>query len=412
MFLLFAGLSKTVTSSEENMDLITSGKNKSAWFMDAKPVAYTKLAADITVNDVIVGGGISGVTVAYFLSKAGRNVALVEDGYIGSGESGRTTAHFNYAVDARYYKIKETLGEEAARVVMESHKEAIDAVEKNVATEKIDCDFKRINGYLYPRKHGDYDELTKELEVLRQIGNNEVELVEQAGTKPFDPGRCLLFPRQAHFNPLKYLVGLCGAITRQGGKIYTETHVTDFEKSGVKTAEGNRIAAQNIIMTTNAPVQTSLKMHEKQAPYRTFVVATKVPKGSVTSALLWSTSLKDDSLGNSYTYIRTSPIDKNFDVLIVGDLDHKTGQVDDGNIRLTNIQKWMKQHYPSSEEVLYAWSGQIGNSAGGLAFIGREKENFYVATGFSGNGMTYGTIAGILVRDLILGKENAWTKDL
>jgi nitrite reductase/ring-hydroxylating ferredoxin subunit len=97
-------------------------------------------------------------------------------------------------------------------------------------------------------------------------------------------------------------------------------------------------------------------------------------------------------------------------MLVVGDLDHKTGQADDGDTRLTKIQEWIKQHYPSSGEVLYSWSGQIGNAAGGLAFIGREKNNLYVATGFSGNGMTYGTISGILIRDLILGKENAWAK--
>ncbi len=376
--------------------------------MNSKPIDYCKLTEDLTVDDVIVGGGFSGVTTAYLLSKAGRNIALIDDGYIASGESGRTTAHLTYVLDSRFYSIKDSRGEDIARKAMESHRLAIKMIERNVADIETNCDFERVDGYLYPNQENTKDELTRELETLKQLGNNEVQLQEKAGTQPFDPGVCLKFPNQAQVHPIKYLGGLCGAIARNGGKIFTQTHVSEFSGSGVKTDEGKKVTAKNVVIATSVPVNRKAKMHAVQAPYRTYVTAFKVPKGSVSRALFWSTSLDMGGLANSYTYIRIHPISGEFDALIVGAEDHKTGQADDANRRFSLIQAWTKERFPDSGEVLYAWSGQIMNPGDGVGFIGRDKDNFYVATGYSGNGTTYGTIAGMVISDLILGRENSW----
>ncbi len=394
----------------ENMDVVTSGRNAPLWFRDAQPIEYSKLTKDLTVDDVVVGGGFTGVTTAYLLSKAGRNVALVDDGYIGSGESGRSTAHLTYALDSRYHQIIHMHGEDIARKVMQSHKAAIDLIEANVSREGLNCDFRRVDGYLYLNEESSEEELTKELEALKQMGNDDVQFMEHAGTSPFDPGLCLRFPMQGRVNPLKYLGGLCREIVRNGGKIFTETHITDFESPTVKARSGNKITAQNIVVATNVPVNMRAKMHMKQAPYRTYVVAFKVPKGHVSDALYWSTRLEQGGLANSYTYIRIHPLDEESDALIVGAQDHKTGQADDGMQRFATIKAWVKQHFPQSGEAIYAWSGQIVNPGDEIGFIGRDKDSLFLATGYSGNGTTYGTLAGMVLSDLIFGKENDWAE--
>jgi glycine/D-amino acid oxidase-like deaminating enzyme/nitrite reductase/ring-hydroxylating ferredoxin subunit len=393
---------------KENWDKITSGSSKPIWFYNAKPVDYPKLSEDVTVDDVIVGAGFTGVTTAYLLSKAGRQVALVDDGYVGSGESGRTTAHLTYALDSRFYEIVDSVGENVAKKAMVSHKKAIDLIEENVKQTKVECDFNRVNGYLFVNQQGSKEELTKELDALKQIGNTDVEHLNSSSTSPFDVGECLRFPMQGRINPLKYLGALCGEITKNGGKIFSQTHITDFNGSEVKTENGQKINAENIVIATNVPVNRTAKMHMKQAPYRTYVVAFLVPKAYVTDALYWSTSLDQKGLASDYTYIRLQPLNGENDVLIVGAKDHKTGQTDDGGQRFDTLKAWVKEHFSQVGDVIYMWSGQVVNPGGGLGFIGRDKDNLFLATGYGGNGTTYGTLAGLAISELILGKTNDW----
>ena len=134
----------------ENWELHTSGQNESSWFKDiGRPLKFDKLSENISVDVAIVGGGIAGVTTAYLLSKSGKSIALLEDGYIGSGETGRTTAHITHALDDRYYNIEKKHGATSARIAAESHTSAIDFIDRTVKEEKIDCAFSRLNGYLF-----------------------------------------------------------------------------------------------------------------------------------------------------------------------------------------------------------------------------------------------------------------------
>src|SRR5689334_15268656 len=132
----------------------------------------------------------------------------------------------------------------------------------------------------------------------------------------------------------------------------------------------------------------------------------RVPKGSVTHAQYWDTP-------NQYHYVRPQSIkdDDREEILVVGGEDHKTGQEHNGAERFGRIEQWTRERWPQVGEVEFRWSGQVMEPVDGIAFIGRnplDDDNVFIATGDSGQGMTHGTIAGMLLSDLIQGRKNPW----
>jgi glycine/D-amino acid oxidase-like deaminating enzyme/nitrite reductase/ring-hydroxylating ferredoxin subunit len=387
----------------------TSGKNISYWIDSDPGKSFLPLDKDLTCEVVVIGAGIAGLTTAYLLAKAGKVVAVVEDGNIGSGETGRTTAHLVNAIDDRYYDLEKYFGKEGARFALESHTAAVDRIERIVKEEKIDCDFKRLDGYLFLHPTDTIESLQEDLKASREVGLSDIELMERAPISSFDTGPCLHYPNQAQFHPMKYLNALADRIVQLGGNIFTQTHASDFHRDGIETSNGFRISAGQIVVATNTPVNDRVTMHTKQAPYRTYVVAFGVNRDSIPHLLLWDTG-DQNHRPYPYHYIRLQKIDDSTDLLIVGGEDHKTGQADDWKERFDNLEAWTREHFPEVGKVLYRWSGQVMEPVDSLAFIGLNPgdENVYICTGDSGNGMTHGTIAGILICDLILGVENPW----
>lgn len=379
------------------------GKNISYWQASEDGLQTDSLAESIETDVCIIGGGISGLTCGYLLTKAGKKVIVIDDGAIGGGETARTTAHLSNAIDDRIYRIAEWHGEEKARLAVDAHTRAIDQIEQIVTEEQIDCDFSRLDGYLIEAEDG-ADDLQKEFEAARKI--MQVEMVERAPIKDFDTGECLKFPFQGQFHILKYLSGLAKAIEQNGGKLFSDTRAVEWKGAGkpeVKTANGQTIRAKSIVLATNYPIKS--KMFAKLPAYRTYAIGARVPKDSVEKCLIWDTA-------DPYIYVRIQAED-DYDVLIVGGEDHRTAQEDDGEARFEKLWQWTQKHFPMAEEVLYKWSGQFAETHDGLAFIGRfsdDEPNVYLITGDSGQGMTHGTIGGMLVSDLILGRENPWTE--
>ena len=364
-----------------------------------------------TCDVVVVGGGIAGLTTAYVLSKAGAKVVVVEDGNIGSGETGRTTAHLVNAIDDRYYDLEKYFGKEGARLAIESHTAAVDRIEQIIKQERIRCDFKRLDGYLFLHPTDSIESLHEDLKAAGEVGFTRIKLIDNAPISTFDTGPCLHYPDQAQFHPMKYLNGLADRIVKHGGQIFTGTHAADFHSSGVETSTGFRLDADHVVVATNTPVNDRVTMHTKQAPYRTYVVGLRVPRNSIPYLLLWDTG-DQNNRPYPYHYIRLQKMDDSSDLLMVGGEDHKTGQADDWEHRFNNLEAWTRERFPMAREVLYRWSGQVMEPIDSLAFIGRNPgdENIYICTGDSGNGMTHGTIAGMLISDLILGISNPWTE--
>ena len=388
-----------------------SGQTTSIWMATSNEIPSDGALATHTSADVcIVGAGIAGMTTAYLLAREGKQVVVLDDGPIGGGMTGRTTAHLVNALDDRFYELERLHGERGAQLAAQSHSAAIDRVEMIVKAEEIECEFERLDGYLFVPPDESKEQLENELKATHRAGLTDIEMVDRAPIKDFDTGECLRFPRQGQFHPLKYLAGLAKAIRRDGGRIFAGTHASKIEGGDVariETSDGHIVTADAVVVATNTPVNDRYVIHTKQAAYITYVIGARVPRGSVTKALYWDTP-------NPYHYIRLESIRDDLnahDVLIVGGEDHRTGQAHDANKRFALLQEWTRTRFPMIEKIEFQWSGQVMEPLDSLAFIGRnplDEPNVFIATGDSGNGMTHGTIAGILLTDLIIGRENEW----
>ena len=389
----------------------TSGTSESIWVATESTPEESTLSKDTNTSVCIIGAGIAGLTVAHLLAREGKAVVVLDDGPIGGGMTARTTAHLTNALDDRFYELERLFGEEGSRLAAQSHTAAIDRVEAIVHEEKIDCEFERVDGYLFIPPDGRMKVLEDELPAAHRAGLTEVRRVERAPLESFDTGPCLHFPRQAQFHPLKYLTGLARAIERDNGEIFSGTHAEEIEGGSdayVTTTGGYKVTADAIVVATNSPVNDRFAIHTKQAPYTTYVIGARIPRGSVPTILLWDAP---PDLWDPYHYIRVERAGDH-DVLIVGGEDHKTGQKHDGAQRWGKLEQWTRNRFPMVEEIEYRWSGQVMEPFDCLAYIGRnpaDADNVFIATGDSGMGMTHGTIAGILLTDLIMGRENPWT---
>jgi glycine/D-amino acid oxidase-like deaminating enzyme/nitrite reductase/ring-hydroxylating ferredoxin subunit len=395
-----------------------AGATISFWERTAQKFYSAPISEDVTTQVCVIGAGIAGVTTAYLAAREGRDVVLIDDGPVGGGMTGRTTAHLVNALDDRYFEFEKMLGEECARLCAESHTAAIDRVEEIVKSEKINCNFERVDGYLFLPPGGSVSELKDELEAVHRAGLTEVERVEKLPVGDFNTDGVLRFPRQAQFHPLDYLNGLARAIVDLGGRIFTGTRaikIQDGDPVKIETSNGRTITARAAVVATNCPINDRLVIHSKQAPYATYVIGMRVTR-DVEHALFWDTALtaedEKQKLGPvAYHYVRFAR-DEQGDVLIVGGEDHKSGQAEDFEQRFAKLERWTRDHFPFVGDVTDRWSGQVMEPVDGVAYIGRNPgdKNVYVVSGDSGNGMTHGTIAGILIVDLIAGRENPWAK--
>ncbi len=367
--------------------------------------AHGKPHADVCV----VGAGIAGLTTAYLLLREGRSVIVLDEAPLGSGQTGHTSAHLASAIDDRFIEIERQHGLKGSQLAYESHAAAIDTIEQISRLEKIACQFARVEAFLSSMPSDPPDLLDQELKAAKRAGFADVEKLSRGG---LHHGPRLRFGNQAKFQPLLYLIGLARAITRMGGRIHTGKRVKDVqgadpEKQTAGFAQikgGVKVTADYMVVATNtpSPINDWFGIYTKQASYQTYVVGAAVPRAAIPDALYWDT-------GNPYHYVRLQRLrGKKSDFLLIGGEDHKTGQFPEGAAPFMKLETWGRQNFPMMGEVCYRWSGEVQEPADCVAFIGRaltDKENVFVATGDSGMGLTHGTIAGLLITDLIMGAK-------
>lgn len=394
---------------------ITSGNHLSYWTESVMPSEFSKLDQSMEVEVVVVGGGIAGLMTAYGLITRGRKVTVIEDGVIGSGETGRTTAHLTAALDDRYYILEKLFGKEDTRLAASSHQQAINYYQHIIEKENIECDFKRLDGYLFLHPSDKPEHLEKEFSAAASAGL-EVEICEQVpGIADAGPG--IIFRNQAQLHPLKFLNGLAEAIIRHGGKIFTNTHAKEISSKGIATPEGHIINSDFVVVATNSPVNNKVIMHMKQTNYRTYVIGLQIAKNSMQPALWWDTGDFDVNKDvPPYHYVRLQPLDDSFDLLIVGGEDHLVGLTEPGHTseseRYSTLETWAREHF-NCGPVIYKWSGEVREPIDCLAYIGRnpmDEENVFIVTGDSGNGMTHGAIAGLMLPELMEKKDHPWRR--
>jgi len=373
----------------------------SLWTATAKLPTFPRLAGDPRADVAVVGGGIAGVTAALLLQRAGKRVLLLEARRVGAGETGRTTAHLTQLLDARYHVLEAKFGGQGAALAAQSAAAAIDRIETHVREFGIDCGFRRVPGYLYAGTERERKALEREYEALRGAGiaaswTGEVPL-------PFPTKGAVRVEGQAQFHPLEYLAGLVRQFVSAGGEVCEHTRmldVDDGEPCRIATDSGTLLAG-DVLVLTNVPVSNRFAIHTKIAAYRTYAVAAK--DGAERPLGLF------EDLADPYHYIRWQDTsDGRF--VIVGGEDHKTGKEEDTERPFRALEEYTRARFPGLE-ISYRWSGQVIEPSDGLPFIGKNPgaAHVYVGTGFSGTGMTFGTLAAMILSDAALGAPNPWS---
>jgi glycine/D-amino acid oxidase-like deaminating enzyme/nitrite reductase/ring-hydroxylating ferredoxin subunit len=385
-------------------------RTKSLWMQVQVAPDAPRLSGDERCDTLIVGSGIAGLSAAYELTIAGQAVIVLDRGAIAGGMTSRTTAHLSPVCDDGFSSLIKLRGEETARLFHESQSAGVDRIEAIVREHDIACDFRRLDGYLFPAVHMKLsearDEMTRECEAARKAGV-AVERVTGVPFEHLDNAPALLYSRQATFHPLKYLKALVAVMESKGARFFAHSAVTKIdERDGaitVTTEDGASVTAPRAIFATNAPINNRVAIHSKMAPYRTYAMAFSIPRGSLPDALYWD-------MADPYHYVRLNPGRGDVDYLIVGGADHKSGEANDGDVRFQSIEAWIRRLVPQLGNEMHRWSGQILDTIDYCGFIGRNprSENTYVATGDSGQGMTHGAVAGLLLKDLIVGGSSPW----
>lgn len=384
----------------------------SVWTDDTTMPEAAPLEANRRVEICVIGGGIAGLTTAYLLGREGRKVLLLDDGRLAGGQTQRTTAHLSNVIDDGFARLERTHGKNGARLAAESHTAAILKIESIVREERIDAGFERLDGYLFLGAGGEPRRLQHELESSRRAGL-DVEPVTRAPLAGYDTGPALRFRGQAQFHPLEYVAGLARAIVRDGGQIHTGTKVSGVTGGPlvrVRTEAGPVVVADAAVVATHTPFNDREAIHTGQAGTMTYAIAATVPAGSVAKALYWDTG-DPSHYARLQRLPRTGSDADEAEVLIVGGENHRTGQAGHARPRYDRLEAWARERFPMIREVVYRWSGQVRETIDGPGFIGKTPldHGVYIATGDSGMGMTHGTLAGILLTDLLQGRKNRWS---
>lgn len=381
------------------------------WTERVRAPQLPTLHADLIADVCVVGAGIAGLSIAYMLALDGHSVVVLERGRVGGGQSERSSAHLSNAIDDRYVQIEKMHGVSASRLAAQSHTVAIDRIDAIVGVERLDCQFERVDGFLFHAPESETD-LDLEFAAARRAGLP----VERLARTPVSDlgGPCLRFPDQAQFQPARYLAGLCRAAERRGVRLFTNAHVAAIESDEpgrtvhLSTRSGEKVHAAAAVVATNTPIHERVAIHTKQTAYRTYVVALEVAADAVSPALYW------DDL-DPYHYVRVHREPGSYtDMLIVGGEDQRIGPLAQGeaDLRYQRLEAWARKRFPTLGRTRARWSGEVFEPVDGLAFIGRSPGagSVFMATGDAGMGLTHGTIAGILISDLVAGRPNPWAK--
>jgi glycine/D-amino acid oxidase-like deaminating enzyme/nitrite reductase/ring-hydroxylating ferredoxin subunit len=383
-------------------------ETRSIWMSEPMP-SFATLDGDRQADVVVIGAGITGVTTAWLLARRGRRVMVIDAGEVGGGETARTSAHLTWVLDGRLSRLMSRFGREDATVAVRAHQAAIDWIESTTGTLGLDCDFRRVPGFLYcddDRCQVDGQDgrklLAEEREAAGELGLH-ARLIPSAPL-PFATGPALRFEDQAEFHPRRYLRGLVEALAAEGTALFERTRVLaveDGEPCRVTTERGV-ITANAVVVAAHVPVINKVFLHSKLEAMRSYLLAVSTGQPHP-DGLFWD-------LGTPYHYWRNVRVGGQ-DLLLVGGADHKVGETDDTEGAFRQLEAYLQQRLGRTT-LAARWSGQIIEPVDGLAYVGRNSmsKHVFVATGYAGNGLTGGTVAAMILADEVGGSEHPWSE--
>lgn len=378
--------------------------NESYWHAFQAP-AFPPRDLPRHVDVVVIGGGITGLTAARLLKSSGKRVAVFERERIGSGETGNTSSHLTFVTDTLLTDLINRFGEDAARLVWRGGEVAIDLIESQVETLGISCGFRRVPNFLSAKFDGDEDEsgdLKKEAEAATKLGFS----ARYRDNGPF-PGRpAVSYPDQAIFHPLMYLAGLARSIDGDGSMVFEKSEVVDVIGDPLAVVvNAETVTCDEVIIATHVPIMgktgvvRATLLQTKLYPYSTYLIGARLPAGTISPLLVSDT---DDP----YYYLRVHEDDDGL-YAIFGGSDHKTGKEVDTDRCFDDVERMLLRLLPSARPER-RWSGQVIETSDGLPFIGETSEHQFAATGYAGNGLTFGTLAGLIAHDRVMNRANPW----
>lgn len=374
---------------------------KSLWNSYASTTNFPKLQEDIEVDVAIIGGGITGITTAQLLKEQGVKVAVLEARKVGGGTTGHSTGNLYDITEQLLSSLKSTYDNEILKKVLQSRREAVELIGNNVKRFNIDCDFKWQPMYIFEDENS--GKIEKEKAIAEDLGIPLADIERE--NFPFEMARGVKKENQAFFNPMLYVQGLAKAVEGGNCRIYENTKVTDFQKEGDKiilSTPQARVFADKVVHATHTPKGVRIQYHTVLGPYREYGVAAKLRSDNYPQGMFWGYIN-----GEKYS-VRSYSRDGDHYVICVGK-PHKVGQAEDNTMHINELISFLEKRFDISE-VVYKWGGQHYKPADKLPYIGRKDSgsSHYVATGFSVDGLVYGTLSAQILSDLIAERPNKY----
>ncbi len=357
---------------------------------------------------VVVGGGITGLTAAYLLAKAGKRVIVLERGRCAAADTGHTSAHVTMVTDTRLSELANGFGRTHAQAVWDAGLAAIAKIDDIAREHGIEAGFEWVDGYQHAPRNDDARDTSEDLKADATLAAELGFDAEYLESVPLLDRPGVRFANQARIQPRQYLAGVAKAFVALGGQIHEHSEAGEFcDDPRVVKANGHAVTCGDVVIATHNPlvgfggIAGSTLFQTKLALYTSYVIAGRVASGVVPDALWWDT-------GDPYQFLRVEP-HRDHDVVIFGGEDHKTGQQEDTERCYRRLEAQLRAVVPDVD-LTHRWSGQVIETPDGLPYIGRSAGHQYSATGYAGNGLTFGTLAGIMLSDAILGRSNPWSE--
>src|SRR3954454_23573518 len=391
------------------MPIALEGKNTSLWVDTAPETDYPVLRAGVHVDVAVLGGGIAGLTTALLLKREGAKVAVVEAGRVGAGVTAYTTAKVTSLHGIQYQSVESSFGEDGARAYAEANEAGLERVAQFVDELGIDCDWRRKPAYTYAEDESDRGKVEDEVESAVRAGLPATFPTDT--DLPWPVAGAIRVEDQAEFHPRRYLIALADEVDGGGSHVFERSRAIAVaggkEHVRISTTRGE-LTADQVVVATHFPFLDRGGYFARMHPERSYGLGLYLKRGARAPQGMY---LSTESPAHT---VRSHPVGRGAastqEMVIAGGESHKTGQGGDTAERVARLERWARERF-DVRSIEYRWSTQDNMPVDGVPYIGRLapfQKRLWVATGFMKWGLTNGTAAGMILTDLIAGRDNPW----